>query len=128
MVIIFVIYYFSISIKEEEEEGKSDQVELGDFKIKLAVTKPDSTKRTFNLNFRPTTSVLNVKLDVSQLSDIPVSRQKWIGWPEGTTDDLTLAQIGIPRQHELHLSALQRSSGQDVSIIDKLVFIQFYLY
>ena len=81
------------------------------------MTKPDSTKRTFNLNFRPTYSVLNVKLDVSQLSDIPVSRQKWTGWPEGITDDLTLAQIGIPRQHELQLSTLPRSSGQDVSYL-----------
>ena len=68
------------------------------------------------MNFRPTYSVLNVKLDVSQLSDIPVSRQNWLGWPEGTADDLTLAQIGIPRQHELQLSALPKNSSHDVSI------------
>ena len=106
-----------------EDEDKSDPVELGDFKIKLTVTKNDSTKRTFNLNFRPTYSVLNVKLDVSQLSDIPISRQNWIGWPEGTTDDLTLAQIGIPRHHELQLSALPRATAQDVSKV-KNIFLK----
>ena len=75
----------------------------------------DSTKKTYNLNFRPTYSVLNVKLDASNLTDITVSRQKWIGWPEGISDDLTLAQIDIPRHHEMQLSLLPRSSGRDVS-------------
>lgn len=112
------VLYLNTPPPEDDEDDKSPQVELGDFKIKLTLTKPDSTKRTFNLNFRPTYSVLNVKLDVSQLSDIPVSRQKWTGWPEGITDDLTLAQIGIPRQHELQLSTMPRSSGHDMPVID----------
>ena len=61
--------------------------------------------------------MLNVKLDISNLTDIPVSRQKWVGWPEGISDDLTLAQIEIPRHHELFLSVLPRSSGRDVRML-----------
>jgi hypothetical protein len=77
-------------------------------------SKSDDTTKTYNLNFRPTYTVLNVKLDASNLTDIPVSRQKWTGWPEGISDDLTLAQIDIPRHHEMQLSLLPRSSARDV--------------
>ena len=63
----------------------------------------------------------NVKFNVSNVTDIPVSRQRWVGWPDEVTDDMSLAQIGIPRQHELHLSVLSRlqsvTAGRDVSEI-----------
>merc|ERR1719510_2103123 len=90
----------------------------GDFKIHLDVTKEDSSKKTFDLNFRPTCSVLNVKLDVLTFTNIPVSRQKWSGWPEGITDDLTLAEIGIKREHHMSLSIASRHTGRDMPNID----------
>lgn len=82
-------------------------------------TGPSTTKNTYQLNFRPSDTVHNVKFNVSNVTDIAVSRQKWVGWPEGISDDLSLAQIGIPKQHELYLSILSRqptASGRDVSI------------
>ena len=33
------------------------------------------------------TVVLQVKLDVYKVSDIPVRHQVWSGWPEKTSDD-----------------------------------------
>ena len=74
---------------------------------------------TYTLNFRPTHTLLDVKLSLCNLTDIPVSRQKWIGWPDRVSDDLSLAQIGIPRHHKLYLSALPRpqsaTAERDVS-------------
>ena len=100
---------------KENDDDVQEPTEQGDFKIHLVVTKEDSSKKTFDLNFRPTCSVLNVKLDVSTFTNIPVSRQKWSGWPEGITDDLTLAQIGIKREHHMSLSIAPRHTGRDVS-------------
>jgi len=103
---------------EENDDDVQEPTEQGDFKIHLVVTKEDSSKKTFDLNFRPTCSVLNVKLDVSTFTNIPVSRQKWSGWPEGITDDLTLAQIGIKREHHMSLSIAPRHTGRDMPDID----------
>ena len=47
--------------------------------------------------FAATQTVLNVKLDLSTLTEVSVSRQIWTGWPDDVADELTLAQIGIPR-------------------------------
>ena len=92
------------------------------FKLRLLFNiqnKSDGARQTFNLNFRPTCTVLKVKQDASNLTDIPVSRQNWTGWPVGISDDLTLAQIDIPRHHEMQLSLLPRSSSRNVRKICK---------
>ena len=103
-------------------EPPAHPAEEGDFK--LTITRTDGDRNTFTLNFRPTQSVLNVKLDLSNVTNIPVSRQKWIGWPEGISDELTLAQTGISRKHKFYLSEGPRpnatTSVRDVSLMAEL--------
>lgn len=49
-----------------------------------------------------TQTVLNIKLDIATLTDIPVSKQLWTGWPKDVSDDLSLAQLGV--QQEQHFT------------------------
>ena len=37
------------------------------------------------------------------LTNIPVSKQVWRGWPESIADELSLAQIGIAKKHKLYV-------------------------
>lgn len=83
--------------------GESGVAEESAVDFRLNITD-ESTGRTYNLNFRPTHSVLNVKLDVSSVTNIAVSKQAWRGWPENVNDDLSLAQLGIPTQHNLYVN------------------------
>lgn len=66
---------------------------------KLIITD-EITNKVYTLNFRPTQSILSTKLDVSNLTNIPVSKQIWQGWPPSAMENeqLTLAQIGISGQ------------------------------
>ena len=50
-----------------------------------------------------TKTVLDIKIDVSMLTNIPVSKQVWRGWPESIADELSLAQIGISKKHKLYV-------------------------
>ena len=50
-----------------------------------------------------TKTVLDIKIDVSMLTNIPVSKQVWRGWPESIADELSLAQIGINKKHKLYV-------------------------
>ena len=40
------------------------------------------------VNFPGTKSLLEVKIDISDLTAIPVRHQFWSGWPTPTTDDV----------------------------------------
>jgi hypothetical protein len=58
--------------------------------------------------------VLKVKLDVATVTGIAVSKQEWTGWPEAAqSDELSLAQIGIPREHSLTVN--DKSGARNVS-------------
>merc|ERR1712018_924525 len=61
----------------------------------------ESQNRDYSLNFRPTKTILDIKIDVSMLTNIPVSKQIWKGWPDNIADELSLAQIGIPKKHKV---------------------------
>ena len=50
-----------------------------------------------------TKTVLDIKIDISMLTNIPVSKQVWRGWPESIADELSLAQIGIAKKHKLYV-------------------------
>merc|ERR1712223_1093459 len=63
----------------------------------------ESQNREYSLNFRPTKTVLDIKIDISMLTIIPVSKQVWRGWPESIADELSLAQIGIAKKHKLYV-------------------------
>ena len=44
------------------------------------------------------------------LTNIPVSKQVWRGWPESIADELSLAQIGISRKHKLYVKPKDETS------------------
>ena len=46
--------------------------------------------QTHTMNFPGTKTLLEVKMDVSELIGIPVKNQLWTGWPPNTTDDASL--------------------------------------
>lgn len=97
----------------DTDNPESKPAEPGDFKLHIHCLPQ---VKTYDLNFRPTHSVLNVKLDVASLTNIPVSRQEWTGWPEAINDDLSLAQIGIPQDHKLTLD--RKPGPSDMPILD----------
>ena len=43
------------------------------------------------------------------LTNISVSKQIWRGWPESIADELSLAQIGIPKRHKLSVKPKDNS-------------------
>ena len=77
-----------------------------DFKLLITARKSDShADEQYTIHFRPDQTVHRVKVDISDVTDIPVSRQKWEGWPENVYDNLTLERSGIPREHRLYVSS-----------------------
>ena len=60
-------------------------------------------KNLFCFFITATKTVLDIKIDVSMLTNIPVSKQVWRGWPESIADELSLAQIGISKKHKLYV-------------------------
>ena len=50
------------------------------------------------------------------LTNISVSKQIWKGWPEDIADELSLAQIGIPKRHKLSLRPKDEYS-MNVSVV-----------
>lgn len=84
-----------------------DPEEKQDFTLTVVVLKEDGNEeRNFELHYRPATTVLKIKKDIVDLTDIQVRHQKWVGWPESRHPDheLTLMKSGIPRAHKLLLS------------------------
>ena len=63
-----------------------------------------------------TTTVLNIKLDTATMTDIPVSKQVWTGWPEGANDELSLAQIGMQQEHHLTVARKPPEPPRSVSL------------
>ena len=101
---------------EETTNGETDKPsdpENEDFILEIT---DESTNKEFKLNFRPTKTVLDIKIDVSMLTNISVSKQVWKGWPEDIVDELSLVQSGIPRRHKLSLRPKDHQS-MDVSVI-----------
>ncbi|KAF2354151.1 UBX domain [Trinorchestia longiramus] len=79
-------------------------------KDKSAITliiKDTSNDKEYSLSFRRHQTVGNVKQDVSDITEIPVHRQQWTGWPNGVSDESTLARSGVTST--THLSVKQAS-------------------
>jgi hypothetical protein len=62
-------------------------------------------------------------MDASDMTNIAVSKQKWTGWPDDISDELSLAQIDIPKRHSLSVTSTtttaasaQSSSSLNVSL------------
>lgn len=81
---------------DPEQPGNDD--EDADFVLQIT---DEAQNRDYSLNFRPTKTVLDIKIDISMLTNIPVSKQVWRGWPNDIADELSLAQIGIQKRHRL---------------------------
>ena len=108
---------------EETTNGETDKPsdpENEDFILEIT---DESTNKEFKLNFRPTKTVLDIKIDVSMLTNISVSKQVWKGWPEDIVDELSLVQSGIPRRHKLSLRPKDHQS-MDVSVNCLITFIE----
>jgi len=94
---------------EDTSNGDPDMGDDEDADFVLQITD-ESQNRDYSLNFRPTKTVLDIKIDVSMLTNIPVSKQVWRGWPESIADELSLAQIGISRKHKLYVKPKDETS------------------
>jgi len=112
------VLYLTTPEPEETPNGEPDPEEdTSDFK--LNIKDLSNGGKMYKLNFRPTQTVLNVKLDLSTLTEVSVSRQIWTGWPDDVADELTLAQIGIPREHHLTIDQIQKPAApRNMPVID----------
>lgn len=81
----------------DEDPGSADQ------NLKVTVVDEHHDK-TYNLNFPGSHTVMQVKRDVATVTDIPVFRQQWKGWPDHCNDELSLIQIGLPNDCTLRVT------------------------
>jgi hypothetical protein len=54
-------------------------------------------------------------MDASDMTSIAVSKQKWTGWPADISDELSLAQIDIPRRHTLSVNVATTTTTADAA-------------
>jgi len=92
--------------------GENDQHIQADMQLKVTVIDEHHDK-TYNLNFPGSHTVEQVKRDVATVTDIPVFRQDWKGWPEGCNDELSLIQIGLESGTELRVNSVRRHDRQN---------------
>ena len=52
---------------------------------------------------------------MATVTDIPVFRQSWSGWPEDCNDDLSLLQVGLQSEAVLRVNLVRRHDKQDNS-------------
>jgi hypothetical protein len=112
-----------------------DDEEDSDFKLLIT---DETQNREYSLNFRcncdfpkirlmntfsidriyfaATKTVLEIKIDMSMLTNIAVSKQSWTGWPADIADELSLAQIGIPKRHKLSLRPIPEARSVSLYI------------
>ena len=102
----------------EPETPPGGEDENADFVI---LVTDELQGRDYNLNFRPTKTILDIKIDVSMFTNIPVSKQIWRGWPDNIADELSLAQIGIPKKHKVSVRPKDDTS-RNVSVDNDLIF------
>merc|ERR1719369_688929 len=111
------LFLLTPDIPPELQNGDMEQSAPEERMFKITVLD-EAHDTTHNLNFPPSHTVLQVKTDVSTVTDIPVYRQRWEGWPPNTGDHLTLTQSGIPREHILSVSI--QSAGNSMPVIETL--------
>lgn len=81
--------------------------------------KDEINKRTYNLNFPGTNTILDVKSGIHALTAVPVRNQQWKGWPSSIkNDNVMLAQSGISYpEHDLSVNELPMKEEKKVLII-----------
>nr|CAH0098300.1 unnamed protein product [Daphnia galeata] len=73
--------------------------------------------QTHAINFPGTKTILEVKRDVSDLTNIPVRNQLWSGWPSQLTDDVILGASGINLVHDLVVKELIKEVNQPPEVV-----------
>ncbi|KAL3288468.1 hypothetical protein HHI36_002913 [Cryptolaemus montrouzieri] len=94
---------------DAEQENEVTERLNGTFTLNI---KYDS--KWYNLKFRGTTPILEVKIGINALTNIEVRNQVWSGWPPNIDDDTLLALSGINfPEHDLVLSRSTASSSNN---------------
>jgi len=112
------LFLLTPDIPPSLQNGDMEQTSSEDPMFKLTILD-ESHDQTYNLNFPPSHTVLQVKTDVHAVTDIPVYRQRWEGWPENTVDHMTLDKTGIPREHILSVSLQAENSMPVIDVTDR---------
>jgi len=105
------LYLLTPEIPSQLQNGDEDQIPT-DTNLRVVIVD-DYHNKTYNLNFPGSHTVLQVKRDVSTVTDIPVFRQSWTGWPEHSNDDLSLIQIGLPNDTTLRVTLVRKHDSED---------------
>lgn len=81
--------------------------------------KDEIHKKTYNLKFSGTSTILDVKSGIYALIDVPVRNQQWKGWPSLVKNDsIMLAQSGISYpEHDLSVNELPMKEEKEVFIL-----------
>lgn len=67
--------------------------------------------KELNLNFPGSKTILEIKTDIYAVLKVPVRFQKWIGWPENSTNDTKLSETGFNAIHSLQLSRMDSDNN-----------------
>jgi len=105
------LYLLTPEIPAQMTNGDEEHIPT-DISLRVTVID-DYHDKTYNLNFPGSHTVHQVKRDVSTVTDIPVFRQSWTGWPEHTNDELSLIQIGLPTDSTLRVTLVRKHDGDD---------------
>merc|ERR550519_469966 len=105
------LYLLTPEIPSQLQNGDEEVIPT-DINLRVTVVD-DYHDKTYNLNFPGSHTVLQVKRDVSTVTDIPVFRQSWTGWPEHSNDDLSLIQIGLATDSTLRVTLVRKHDGDD---------------
>lgn len=104
------LYLLTPEIPSQLSNGDEEHIPTD---INLRVTIVDEFHdKTYNLNFPGSHTVIQVKRDVSTVTDIPVFRQSWTGWPDHSNDDLSLIQIGLPTDTTLRVTLVRKHDDE----------------
>jgi len=103
------LYLITSEIPSNLQNGDQEDQQMIQTENNLKVTIVDNhSNKTYSLNFPGSHSVMQLKRDVATVTDIPVFRQEWEGWPDNCNDDLSLIQIGLPNETTLTVSMVRK--------------------
>ncbi|KAK7501481.1 hypothetical protein BaRGS_00007285 [Batillaria attramentaria] len=84
-----------------------------EYKLKV-VFRNGTQYRMYNLRFKGSKTIKEVKQDVYTLTNVPVRCQSWKGWPSDVNDETCLCDSEVPfPNHELEMEEKAPSSTQN---------------
>ena len=88
--------------------------------LRVRVIDETRDEKIYNLNFSASQTVAQVKREVASVTDIPVFRQSWTGWPEQTKDSLSLIKIGLEANATLRVRRDEPAPSVPVLLDDSI--------